>query len=86
MLTAIIAVFVTVPLALRTVDTFNPEAIDFPAVGFRIAAGLATAAVVLMLAMFNHRTLRDDGWSRWRQATAAVGCAACTILALVIML
>jgi hypothetical protein len=35
--------------------------------------------------MFNHQRVRGGGWLAWRHAAASAGCAACTMLALAVM-
>jgi hypothetical protein len=79
LLTAIGAMVVTAPLLAWTASVLSFEPGHLPALGTRLVVGLAVAGTVLTLAMFNHRRAGSAGW---RQAAAAVGCAACSVVAL----
>jgi hypothetical protein len=86
LLTAISVLVVVVPIASFAAPIFFMNPIEIPAVGVRMLAGLSVAAGVLTLAMFNHRTTDREAGPGWRHAAAAAGCAACTTLALLVMI
>jgi hypothetical protein len=86
LLSAITIPVVVVPVMSFAAPIFSAHAIALPASGLRILAGLSVAAAVLTLAMFNHQTTHRPTGPGWRQAAAAAGCAACTTLALVVMI
>jgi hypothetical protein len=86
MLSAISVLVVVVPIASSAAPIFMMSAVALPAAGVRMLAGLPVAAGVLTLAMFNHRTTDRETRPGWRYAAAAAGCAACTTLALFVMI
>jgi len=86
LLSAISVLVVVVPIASFAVPIFFLNPVEVPAAGVRLLAGLSVAAAVLTLAMFNHRTTDREARPGWRHAAAAAGCAACTALALFVMI
>jgi hypothetical protein len=86
LLSAITVPVVVVPITSFAAPIASAHAIELPPGGFRILAGLSVAAAVLTLAMFNHRTIHRPTGPGWRHAVAAAGCAACTTLALFVMI
>ena len=85
LLTAISVLVVVVAIVSFAAPIFFINPIQVP-VSVRILAGLSAAGAVLTLAMFNHRTTDREARPGWRHAAAAAGCAACTTLALFVMI
>lgn len=86
LLSAISVLVAVVPIVSWAAPIFIMNPIEVPSAGVRILAGLSVAAVVLTLAMFNHRIADRESRPGWRHAAAAAGCAACTTLALFVMI